>query len=293
MRKIRFERPPAVVTLGEAIRLAARYWRETADRWVLAVVAVALATTLAEWLLGGSVLNQDTFSRMLVPGSVNQIDPSELPKILAGPLEVGLVSLVAGWFFAANAIAGLRAREVTLGWVVAAGLRSFLASMILALAFGSIVLVALALGTLGVVLLLALLLVAIYVGIRLVFWTLAIFDGTGIDAGARQSWALTRGAVLRVLGWGLAAFGLALVVTIIDIVIEVLLAGIPVAGAFVTATLDAALQAFTILLMAILYESQLGRSLGVPAAGRPWPSSQADADGPPPPPPPPSDPWRG
>ncbi len=293
MTAFRFDRSPAYVTIGEGLSLAARYWRDSAERWVLAVAAVALATGLAEWLLGGTVIDQPTMTRALLPGTSGQIDPSELPRLLAGPLAVGLVSLVAGWFFAANAVAGLRNCEVTVPWVLAAGLRAFTAAMLIALTFLSLVLLAVALGVIGLLLLLALVPVAIYLGIRLQFWTLAIFDGSSIDRGARSSWALTRGAVLRALGWWLALFGIGLLVTAVDVVIRLASAGAPVIGTVITATIDAAFQAFTIAVLAVLYESQ--RLRNQPPA-MPLPQAPYDPQGPlppPPPPAPPTDPWQG
>ena len=82
---------------------------------MLAVVAVAVVNGLVGWLFGSTVIDQQTMARVLVPGAAGpEIDPAELPRLLAGPLAVGLVSIVAKWFLVANAIAGLRGREVTL-----------------------------------------------------------------------------------------------------------------------------------------------------------------------------------
>jgi hypothetical protein len=288
MRSISFVRSPAFVGLGEALSLAARYWRATWDRWLLAVVAVALVTGLAEWLLGGTVIDQRTLSRALLPGTQGQIGADELPRLMAGPLAVGVVSIVAGWFLLANAVAGLRGRELTLGWVVASGLRTLAAAMIIALAFAALLTVSLGLGAIGVVVLLGSLPLVIYMVVRLAFWNLAIFDGSSIGQGARTSWGLTRDAVLRVLGWQLAIFGIGLLLVAVDLAIGFAFAGVPVAGPVIASAVDTSLQAFTLVVMAILYESQRLRAQPPPAMV--FPSAPYDPEGPYPPPPPPAPP---
>ena len=40
------------------------------------------------------------------------------------------MSIVADWFLVANAVAGLRGREVTLGWVLRSGLRVLVAHLL-------------------------------------------------------------------------------------------------------------------------------------------------------------------
>jgi len=284
MRTIPFVRPPAFATIREALSLAARYWRATWDRWLLATLAVALATGLAEWLLGGTVIDQRTMQRALLPGSAGQLDPAEFPRLMAGPLAVGLVSIVAGWFLLANAIAGLRATEVTLRWVVSAGLRAFVADMLVALVLVGLLLLSVSLGVAGLVVLLAAFPVLIYAAIRLQLWSLAIFDGNTIDGGARASWGLTRNAVLRALGWGAAIFGLGLIVAVVDGLIGFALGGVPVIGRAVASAIETAFGAYTIIVLAILYESQ--RLRVQPPSAVVHPAAPYDPDGPYPPPPP-------
>jgi hypothetical protein len=252
---------------------------------VLATIAVALVTGLAEWLLGGTVIDQRMMQRALLPGSSGQLDPTELPRLMAGPLAVGIVSVVAGWFLLANAIAGLRAKEVTLAWVVSAGIRAFAADMLVALLLVSLLMISVGLGVAGLVVILAAFPVLIYGAIRLQLWSLAIFDGGSIGGGARTSWGLTRNAVLRALGWGAAIFGLGLVVALVDVAIGFALSGAPVIGRVVTSAIDTALGAYTIIVLAILYESQRLRVQPPPAIV--YPSAPYDPDGPYPPPPPP------
>jgi hypothetical protein len=288
MRTIAFVRSPAFATLGEALSLAARYWRATWDRWLLAVLAVALATGLAEALLGGTVIDQRTMSRALLPGTQGQIDPAELPRLMAGPLAVGVVSIVAGWFLLANAVSGLRGSEITLRWVVSSGLRALAAAMLVALVFVGFLAVATGLGPIGILVLLAAMPLVVYAALRLVFWTIAIFDGSTIGVGARTSWGLTRNAVLRVLGWELALFGIGFLLAITDLVLSFALGfafgGVQVAGRVIASAAETALQAFTIIVIAILYESQRLRTQPPPAIA--YPSEPYDPEGPYPPPPP-------
>ena len=297
MTTIRFTRSPAFATVAEGLTLAAAYWRASVERWVLAVIAVAVVNGLVGWLFGSTVIDQQTMARAIVPGASGPaIDPAELPRLLAGPLAVGLVSIVAKWFLVANAIAGLRGREVTLPWVLRSGLRALLADMLFAMIVLALISTALAFGAVGLIVLLGFLPVLAYVAIRLQFWTLAIFDGSGIAGGFSASLAFTRRAVLRLLGWGLAVLGISLLLAAADLLVSLVLLAVPVVPNVITAAIDTSFQAFSAIVLAILYESQRLRVLAgtvVPSPPVPYPS---DADGPlepPPPPTPPADPWAG
>ncbi len=283
MPSISFARSPVFVTIGEGLRVAARYWRSSAERWILPVAAVALVNGLAGWVFGGAALNQATLESLLVTGPDGpSIDASGLPRLLAGPLAVGLVTIVAEWILVANAIAGLRGREIGLRWVLASGLRAFAADMIVAAGLVMLLLTALTLGAAGLIVLLLLLPLLVYLGIRLQFWTLAIFDGFGITDALRATWTTTRGGVLRVFGWGLAMAGLGLFVSTFTWVVDFLLAGAPAAAGVLGAAAGFTLQAFTAIVLAVLYESQRLRHVPRFAeAVAPY-----DPSGPEPPPPP-------
>lgn len=298
MTRIRFTRSPAVATVAEGLTLAAAYWRASIERWVLAVVAVAVANGLVGWLFGSTVIDQQTMARVLVPGTAGrEIDPSELPRLLAGPLAVGLVSIVAKWFFVANAIAGLRGRDVALPWVLRSGFRALLADMLVAMIVLALVTTALAFGAVGLIVLLGFLPVLAYVAIRLQLWTLAIFDGSGIAGGLSTSWTLSRRAVLRMLGWGLAVLGISLLLVAVDLLVSLVLVAVPVVPGVITSAIDTSFAAFSAIVLAILYESQRLRTLAGAAVATPPVTYPSDADGPleppPPPPAPPSDPWAG
>jgi hypothetical protein len=319
MRRIPFQRPAAWVTIGEAFGLAWRYWTLTWDRWVLAVAAVALANGLATALLGDTLLDQSVM-RQLMAGEA--VDPAIVPRLMAGPLAVAVVSIVADWFLYANAVAGLRGREITLGWVLRSGLPLLAGLFLVATVVTLLVSILALLGPVGLLVMLLAILPALYVAIRCQFWVVGIFDGLAIGASIRQSWDLTRGAVLRVLGWGAAMFGLSLVLSLGVGITTGMLAVFPGLMAGISAAagslVQAAFGAFAVVMTAILYESQRQRHAGAvagpyggdpsPVAAPPpgWgkqgargkrgiPSEPAPTDpdtSPPPPPPPPAAPWR-
>jgi hypothetical protein len=284
--RIAFTRPPAQIGIGDGLRLAARYWRASVDRWILPVVAVALASGLAAWLFEGSASDPATGQRLL-QAAVDGVplEPGVLPRLVAGPLAVAIVSLVAGWFLTANAIAGLRGRDPAAGWVIAGGLRSLGANILVGLVVLSLLLPLFAMGAAGLLIAVAALPFGLYVFLRLTFWTLALFDGSSIGAGFGVSWTITRRSVLRVIGWSLALFPIAILVAAGQLIVDAALGGTaqPLAEA-IDATLDATATSFTILVLAVLYESQRGRQLRSAPVG-PAPRSPLD------PPPPPSGPW--
>jgi hypothetical protein len=263
---IPFARSPAAVTLGEAMGLAARYWSASWDRWLLAVIAVGLSSGLAELLLGSSSIDQRALTEALGPGG--SLDAVAVPALLAGPLAVALVSLVADWFLYANAILGLRGGQLSLRRVLGAGLRVLLVALLVAPAALLLVSLLAALGPVGLVVALGLVPAAFYVGLRLQLWTIGVFDGRGIADAVSTSWSLTRGAVLRVLGWFLALVGLSLGVGALAGAVGLVLLSVPAIPAAVTAAASTAFQAWSVVVMAILYERQRLRSIeGPPASG--------------------------
>ena len=272
------------MTIGEGLTVAARYWAASAERWVLPVAAVALASGLVTWLFPSSISDRATLERLLrmsIDGT--PLDPSEVPRLVAGPLAVAIVSLVAGWVLTANAIVGLRGRDVTLGWLLKGGLRSFVADLLIGLVVIGALLPLLALGALGLLLALAAVPLAIYLSFRVSFWTLAVFDGERIASGFSVSWRITRGAVLRLLGWSLAVVPIGIAATIGEVVVDALLGPIsrPLADA-ISGAADATVSSYTILVLAVLYESQRGRRLlGEAATPAPASGSSPPRPGPP------------
>jgi hypothetical protein len=294
---IRFTKHPAYVTVTDGVSMAATYWRASWALWILPVAAIVLVNGLAEFVFGNAKLDSTMFSGGTFgrPFTVPKLTPAQI----AGPLATGLVGLVANWFLTAIAVAGLRNRPVTAAWVVVGGLRTIIMSLLAGLAFGLVFAVFIALFVLSPIFLLALLVavpVGLYIYLRLAFWNVAVFDDLGVIDAARFSWRITEGSILRLLGWGLVDLVIMLAVSLLAIVPTFILSftGITPVGTMVATGMTEACAAFSLMLLAVLYESQRWRYAPPPAAvaaGMPYPA--ADQDGPlePPPPPPPASPW--
>ena len=167
------------------------------------------------------------------------------------------------------------------------------------------------LGPIGLLAMAGLLPMLIYLAFRLQFWVVGVFDGLGVTAAARSSLEITRRAVLRVVGWWLALVGLSLVIAAFSAATSILFMALPVVPAVVGSLLSTSFQAFSVIVVAILYESQRLRWMGLAAApygsqppraqppvgwGQPTPHTPSapsdpaeppDPDAPPQPPPPP------
>ncbi len=154
------------------------------------MLGVAVLSGFVSWLMGRSAADYaDPYALSSRPS------PAELGQyiigVFGGSILVAIIRLVLGWYLTAIALQGLRGRPITMDWVAGAGLRAFAASLLL---LGAWILSAIALGLLavvtgglGVLLLFVLLPVALFVAVRLLFWTLAIFDGAGVTEGASVS----------------------------------------------------------------------------------------------------------
>jgi hypothetical protein len=317
MKTMPFERSPVDVTISEGLSIGARYWAGSWDRWVLAVVAVGLANGLVAWLFPSAAIDDATMQTMLQSGTA---DASIVPSLLAGPLAVTVVGLVADWFLTANAIAGLRGREVTLSWVVRAGVRTLVVILAVSMLLTVLLMLVTVLGPIGLVLVVGLVPLVVYIAVRFAFWELALFDGAGVEGSLRRSWALTDGAALRVFGWALALMALSLLLSMLSTGLAVLLPSLGIATSALGGLASTAFQAYAVIVTAILYESQQLRSAAGPRAswsdpagrdpraarpvatpppgwGKPVDPDATDAPSPPPPspppPPPPADVRRG
>jgi hypothetical protein len=303
---IRFARHPATVSVGDGLSMAASYWAATWELWIIPVVAVAIVNGMVTALVGTMGLDATRFDTVTGTRTYAAQALAAVPALSVAGLVGALVSLVAGWYLAAIAISGLRGRPITAGWVLGAGLRALLAELLIAavaLLLGILfVLLTVLTGGLMLISLVVLVPTAVYVAIRLVFWTLAIFDGAGIVQGFDIAWKLSRGAVRRLFGWGLLVALLGLGLSLITDVVTLASAGVPAIGTAIAAGEAMAFSMFSTIMMAVLYESQRWRSGPPPALDRPvTPAAPIDPYAPPPPPvgpyappPPPaapSDPW--
>ena len=123
-----------------------------------------------------------------------------------------------------------------------------------------------------------------YLLIRLQFWTLAIFDGSTVGEGLAVSWNLTRRAVLRVFGWSLALLGIGIVIALFGLAVSLLDPGPAGRRGDHRRGADTTFSAFTIVALAILYESQRIRAAGPPPGRRADQGRRLDPPAPPAPP---------
>jgi len=269
-----FSHHPTAITVSDGIQDAFLYLQKSWRIW-LPVVGVIAACALVTRALVGSLDVRTLYHQDVYTGRVVW-NPDALNKLwgtAAASLVVGLLSWIGGWVFNATAIAGLRNRSVTLSGVIVRGLVSVLSGLVVAVVaifvITSLLMVSIAITVVappvGVLLIILVALAAIpgaiYLLIRLIFTSLAIFDGFGPIAGIRESWRLSQGSVSRMLGWGALAF---LVTIGIGILASVIVA--PFAGSGLAAVAEAASAAVTltgscliVFMMAVLYESERAR----------------------------------
>jgi len=264
---IPFTADPDAITMGEGLSVAARYWRATIDLWSLPVAVVAAVAAVVSWLVGGLATTAGTLAATPAPGT----DPMTilgpyLPGLLASTFVTGTVSMVAGWVYLSIAVAGLRGYRVMPGWIIRRGLRTFIADVLLTLGFGAafavLALLSLAGGPgLVLVVMVTAFVPAMYVSVRLVFWSLAIFDGAGIRQGLGATWLLSRGAVARMLGWGVTVAAIGLLVNVTASLATLPLGdGNPVRSG-ITAAATEAFTAYSMIALSVIYESQRRRSV--------------------------------
>jgi hypothetical protein len=267
MPTITFTSDPAGVTLGDGLSLAARYWRATADLWMLPVALVAALTAVVAWGIAGATPGIGAIPLVYKPGTdpMTVIGPI-LPGAILSSLLLSGASTVAGWVYLAIAIAGLRGYRVLPGWILRRGVRVLAADLLVAAGFVALFLVLAILAIAGGPGLMAVVMVtamvpAIYVSIRLILWSLAIFDGAGIAEGLVATWRITRGSVARMLGWGL---GVAVVGMVVRLVAEILTAPLgdanPVRSG-ISAAVTEAFSAYSMIALAVIYESQRRRAI--------------------------------
>jgi hypothetical protein len=267
----RFNTHPAAVSVTEGVQIAFQFLQTTWRRWLPWVAAVAACSFVLYWLFS-SLANSvyvDDYTNQVVWG------PGAAAKA-AGAAVAGLVylavSLVGGWVFAATAICGLRNRPLTPAYVASRGLLALVAGILIAIAglvaliaaFMLIVIVFELAPLVGVVLLLLAILgaipVAIYLTVRIGFYTLAIFDGFGPIEGIRESWLLSQRSVLRMFGWGLMAYlitaGFSIAGSLVALPFSIAL---PPLGQAISSVITTTASCFTVFMMAVLYESQRAR----------------------------------
>jgi len=299
----RFTTHPALIGVTDGVQIAFAYLQATWRKW-LPMVALIAACAFVVYLIVGTVNTADLYYVDRYTGNTVWSEP-ELRKYLTGILAagavVGLVTLVASWVFYATAVAGLRNRPVTLENVVVRGLLFLVAGIlmgvvavvaILALIIVTVIVTVL-IPPLGILLILILAFaaipVALYLEARLILTGMAIFDGFGPIDGIKESWRLSNGAVLRLLGWGVMAWLISLAFGIVAAVVSTpfSIGGLTPVGQAFSAGVTAVASCLTTYMVAVVYESQRARLdptlygpppapayFGYPGPGPTWPAYQ-------------------
>jgi hypothetical protein len=260
-----FSAHPAAINITGGVGDAWNFLRASWQKWLPAVLVLA-ALQFVVYLLFvpdlSSLFSYDSYTGRTV---WNPDAADKMPPMVVGLLLVAVLGFVVGWVYVAVAIGGLRNRPVTVEQVVVRGLSTLWAGFLLALAalatMVPVAIVLLAAPPLGILLMLAAIVLFIYVEIRLIFFNLAIFDGFGPIAGLRESWRLSQGSVSRLLGWGLMAFLITMVFSIVSSFISLPLTAMhaQAAAQAISDVVTATGSCFTVFLMAVLYESQRSR----------------------------------
>jgi hypothetical protein len=260
---------PAFITLGDAIQVAWGYLAATWRKWLPVVVVVGIVdmvfSAVTSSIIGADAstwFTEDPITGRLVANPEFGQAIGRLVAVSGGEL---LVTLVAGWAIAGIAIAGLRGRPLDFGWIIGRGVVALLSSILIGLAFvGVFVLWFVAMMISAIIPPVLLVTVPggivffVWVLVRLIFTTLAVFDGHGPVDALSESWALSNRSVGRLLGWGVVAWLLSLAFGILGGIVSSIFSGSgagPVASGLSSAVAMTG-SAFTTFLMAVLYESQ-------------------------------------
>jgi hypothetical protein len=283
---------PAAITVTQGIGDGFNYLGASWRRWLPVVVVVAACTFVLYAIFGST----DTTNLVYTDPYTNEVTwspdtSSRISAAVAVGLSTGLVTLIGSWVFYATAIAGLRSKPLTVSDIVVRGLLTVAAGIVMAVvAIAAVVVwavVTVIVPAVGILLFFVAMPFAIYLAIRLVFVSMAIFDGFGPIEGIKESWRLSRGSATRLFGWGLMAglitIGFAIAGGIVSAPFTVSKAQ-PVGQAFSTAVTTIG-SCFSIFMMAVLYESERARkdpaTYGYgPGMAYPWPNPTWPGGGP-------------
>jgi hypothetical protein len=304
MTPIPFRVNPAFVTLGDALELAIAQMRANVVIWLVPTVIYTLVAGALTWAVTDAFLGQVVQYRYdeASAEALTRVLVDNLPGLIGFVLLLAIGGIALYWIAMAFAIGGLPGRRMTPDRAISAGLRT-IALGILYLVVGvpamfALVAFGLVAGDAAIWLLLlfipAMLFAFAYVAIRLSFALYAIFDGVGIVDSVRLSWTVSRGAMLRILGWLLAIGAISFGISIATGLAGTAFAAAPLIGTLFSTLLTTGFQFYTAVVLAILYESQRMRHVyatGAPLPGgpnRPAPAIVAAAPRDPvmPPPPP-------
>jgi hypothetical protein len=257
---------PAFITVTQGIQDAFHYLGATWQKWVPVVAAIAVCNFVLYALVGSAGTGQIFYTDPYTNHVTWQPDASShIAGLVATALLTVFVSVIGSWIYTATAISGLRNRPLTIAGVLERGILTVVAGILIGLAIAGAliawILVTVLVPPVGILLLLAAIPVGIYLEIRLIFISLAIFDGFGPIDGMKESWRLSNGSVMRLIGWGLMAVLLAFVFSIAGGLVAApftLGNAAPIAQAL-SSLVSAIGSCFSVFMMAVLYESERAR----------------------------------
>lgn len=266
MTPIPFRVNPAFVTIGDAIELAVAHLRSNLAIWVVPTAIYTLVAGVLTWVVTDAFLGQ-LMQYRYEPASaeaMTQIFRDNVPGLIGFVLLLAIGGLALYWIAMALAIGGLPGRRMTPDQAVGAGLRTIALGILYLVvavpAMFALVAVGLFAGEAAIWLLLlfipAVMFGFAYVAVRLAFALYAIFDGVGIVDSVRLSWAISRGGMLRVLGWLVAIGAISFGISIATGLAGTAFAAAPLIGTLISTLVTTAFQFFTAIVLAILYESQ-------------------------------------
>jgi hypothetical protein len=271
-----FSTHPAALTIGGGLESAFEYLQRTWQKW-LPVAAVAALVTFVIYLVAHPVdpsawTTTDAFGQTRITANAATMAGYYMVTLVSG-----LTSLVAGWAFYATAICGLRNRPLEIEWAILRGVFVLVASILVGIVFAVaalivfilIVVVAAAFSIIflpiGILLAAGLatiaIVAAIYVGIRVIFVPIAVFDGFNPIDAIQESWRLSKGSVLRMLGWSLMAglVGLGFGVLAVMGSLPFTVAGLTPASKAVSTLISLVGTCLVAYLLSVLYESERAR----------------------------------
>ena len=307
MRPIPFRANPASATIGDGLELSVAHLRANVAIWLVPTAIYTLVSGAVTWAVLSAFADRVAQYRY-DPGSLESIRQAffdNLPGLVGFVIMLVIGGLALYWIAMALALGGLPGRRMTPDLAVSAGLRSIALGVLFFLAVIPIMFALVAVGLLAGDAALWLLLLFIpavmvgfaYVGIRLVFSLFAIFDGVGLFDSIRLSWSISRGGMLRTLGWLLALGAISFGISIVGGIASPAFAAFPFISTILGTLLTTVFQFFQAVVLAILYESQRMRHVyatpgGAVLPGGPVnpappsvePAAPADPQLPPPPP---------
>ena len=185
---------------------------------ILGVAVNAIAATLLQPFIDKVDLAATS------PGSITPADISAVLSSILGAIALSIVGAILvnvyGQVWAVTASSGpVPTISTTIGlasrrWIGIVGVGLVVGVLTFALSIGAFIVVGLAfalVGIFGILAFLAALVLIVWVGSRLSMAGWLAAEGHSVSASINGSWAMTRGNLLRIIGWGLAygiVFGL-------------------------------------------------------------------------------------